>query len=222
MRAPQLLLFILCTQCATLLAAAEQDTAGAVADTVLEQTTKTRGRYYSHRVLMDLGFSHWVSDRFRAAIMGKDVSVGIRVHPGTEFVQVQGRFDGSTVRTVADDTTFADFHDKFIGFTTLALGLGKAFELPTQAVEVHVSLGVVLVSIEDHFTRCGMSSGFGADYLFRHVNWEHFGLGVAMAMRCQMYNLTDRDAPLSEWLSPEKEVLDRDTMFNMSLLVSLF
>ena len=162
------------------------------------------------RVLVDAGFAHWTSDRFRTAILGKDFGFGISIHPGIPYLQLKGRYDFSTIRTVEGDSAFAGYHGKHIGFTALEAGAYRVFSHKTHSLLLCASGGAVLVGIEDRDLTTGMSATIGVHYLFSHPEWDRLGIGISMNFLSRTYNLTDQETHFREWISADKEILDRD------------
>ena len=179
-----------------------------------------QGLFFSRRLRFDAGMAHWTSDRFRTPVLGRDFSFGLGWNPGIKFLQLQARYDYSSIRLTPGDDLNLRFNGKFIGFTNLGFALCNEFTRNMQTVIVHNSLGLVLVSIEDWKTIPGMSVGFGFDYLIKSPKWKHFSMGFSMSMRSQMYNLTNKKAKVVEWISGKKEVLDRDANYNIGMVFS--
>lgn len=190
-----------------------------VSDTVDIATPQPK-RQFKPRILVDFGFGHWTSDRFRTAVLGKDFGFGISVNPGIPYLQVKGRYDFSTIRTTEGDTVFSSYDGKHIGFTTFELGGFKEFKAKVHSLLVSASGGVVLIGIEDRDLVTGISAGVGVNYLFRNPDWKRLGIGISLNILSRTYNITDEKAEFIEWITADKEILDRD--LNLILGVAVY
>jgi hypothetical protein len=200
---------------------ADTNKTGAKIDT-RDSTIRKHKQEYSRMVRIDAGFAHWTSDRFRTAILGKDLAFGIGVNPGIPYLQLQGRFAYSTIRTVPGDTVFADFNGRFVGFTNLGLALCNTFTKNVQTVMVSYGAGVVLVGIKGRPLATGLGGGIGVDYLIRHPTWKHFSMGVCFNLQSQTYNISGKKAEFKEWFSADKVNLDRDLNVTLGYVVAFF
>lgn len=184
------------------------------------RSAKRKGPFYSRRLRFDASMAHWTSDRFRTPVLGNKFSFGLGWNPGIKFLQLQARYDYSSIRLTSGDTLNKQFEGKSIGFTNLGLAIGDEFTNNNRTVIVNNSLGLVLVSIEDRKTVPGLSAGFGIDYLIKHPQWKKFSLGYSISMRSQIYNLTDHKAKLTEWFTGKKDILDRDASYSIGIVFS--
>ena len=172
---------------------------------IVEQNPRSRVR-----VMVDMGYAHWVSDRFRTAVLGKDFGFGIAVSPAVPFVIIKGRYDYSTIRIVEGDTNFVSYNGRHIGFTAFELGGQQSFSHRIGSLVLNAAGGVVLVGIRDREISTGLSASIGCNYLFSHPEWERLGIGISLNILSRTYNITDEDAPFREWVSANKVNLDRD------------
>lgn len=183
-------------------------------------SAKRRSSFFSRRFRFDASMAHWTSDRFRTPVLGNKFSFGLGWNPGIKFLQLQARYDYSSIRLTSGDTLNKQFEGKSIRFTNFGLAVGDEFTNNNRTVIVNNSLGLVLVSIEDRKTVPGLSVGFGFDYLIKHPKWKTFSLGYSISMRSQMYNLTDKKAKLTEWFTGKKDILDRDASYSIGIVFS--
>ncbi len=177
---------------------------------------------YSRLVRLDLGFEHWISDRFRSAKMGKDLSFGIGINPGTPYLQLQGRFAYSTIRTVQGDSAFADYNGRSVYFANLGAALCTSFTKNLQSVMFSYSGGLVLVAIKGRPLTAGFSGGIGIDYLIRSPNWKNFSMGVSFSALAQVYNISGEKAEWKEWFSANKNRLDKDVNITLGYVIAFF
>ena len=191
-----------------------------ITDTMeIESVNTVRNNKLSNwQVMLDVGFSHWTSDRFRTGILGTDLGFGLRFNPGLSWLQLHGRYDYSTIRTVEGDTIFQAYNDKQIGFTSMGLGLCKEFRHKNQGIMVGASASVLFVNIESRNMTVGYSNEWNIDYLFYLPNSKGVSLGVSLHLLSRVYNITDMKPDSKEWFTADKEIVDRDLNYTLGLI----
>lgn len=189
-------------------------------DDASADTTLREKRIPCYRIMVDAGYGHWVSDRFRTAALGTDLGFGVRFNPGLKWLQLSARHDYSTIRITDGDTLHTSYDGRHIGFTSVELALCTEFRRKNQSLMAGISMGAVFVAIQGRDLVTGASGCLHFDYLFYLPPSTGLAVGVSLSLLNRTYNITDTKEEPEEWYSSDKVNLDRDFNTILGVVVS--
>lgn len=119
---------------------------------------------------LDVGFPHWMSDRYRTPAQARSASFGLGFTPGLKFVEIQGRWEWIRLRVEPGDPDFGLLDGRWIDITTLGVGLTQEFFLRRQSLRLGIHAAVVLPRIGGAPVSVGWAAGYRMAYLFQVRN----------------------------------------------------